>query len=1033
MRPLPGLSGLVRRFVLFPALALAAAAPSVVAQSGTGTIAGRVQNATNGSYLNNARVWIRGTPQQVFTDEFGDFRIAGVAAGAVVVEAGFTGLGTQSRELVVNPGSTTTHLFRLGTPGAGTLDEGAVIELDDFTVAAGRETNAAAIAAQEQRHSASLKNVVSADAFGDVTEGNIGEFMKFIPGVSVDYVAADVRTMSVRGFADNFTSVSVNGARMASSASGAGSRAFEFEQVSINNIARVEVTKSPTPGMPADSLGGAVNMISKNAFERDRAELRYRLYLNANSEEANPFAKSPGPMGRSTFKVLPGFDFDYTLPISDKFGIVVTGLTSNQFNEQHRTQNVWNFAQAGATPTNPYLQQYVFQDGPKNTFRDSVSVKADWRVAEGQVLSASVQSNYYKSQFGNRNITFNVGTNAAATNTLGATPVVLTYDADSVSGATGRGAVTGASSFRDKMGQTNAATLNYRYNRGDLEIEAGLNASKSRTWYRDTGRGHYSDVRTSIPTASATNTNPLALSRIEFDDITGERPGIIRALNRFGGEIDTVNLANYVIDTVRSNPLDASDQFVGGDLAARYKFRTAFPLAVKAGVATRKQTRDIRRYDETWGFRGWNGTTNRDASLALDTDYSGEDTHWGLPPQQWPDPYLLFRHLRDNPGDLAQTPDQARNAERFRRQNSQLLEERVDAWFLQFETRLLENRLNVVGGVRLEDTSTSGRGLLTTGPATTLAEVLANSVERGFRASRGYDDAYPSIHFTYNLTKDLLLRLSYAKTLGRPDFTEILPLSRVNDTDLPFDDGLGTIQPETIIVNNTGLLPWTADGYDLSLEYYLPSGGVISGGAFRKDLQDFWGLRTGPATSAELAELGLDPSYVGFDLRTRINVGDARISGFEFNYQQTLGVFGDWGRILNVFANGTKLDLEGPNAADFAKFIEDSASWGVTWSPKPVVLSLKWNYRGRQNLTAQTGAQYGASAGFREYYAPRTFLDVNAEYRFNRRFTLFTNARNVLNKQQTLERYNADSPAYSRTYRVEEFGVQFSVGVKGTF
>ena len=920
------------RFHLFVTLLAMSAwfPPDMFAQSDTGTITGRVQNATNGSYLNNARVTVQGTSTLVFTDEFGDFRIGGLPAGAVTVEVSYSGLETQTAQITVDPGAVVSRNFRLGAAGTSAAESEDVIELDSFDVAAARETNASAIAVQEQRYSSSLKNVVSADAFGDVTEGNVGEFMKFIPGVSVDYVAADVRTMSVRGFADNFTSVSVNGARMASSASGSGTRSFEFEQVSMNNIARIEVTKSPTPSMPADSLGGAVNLISKNAFERDRAEFKYRFYLSANSEDLNPFGKSPGPMGKSTYKVLPGFDFDYTLPLSDTFGIVVTGLTSNQFNEQHRTQKVWNFAQAGATPTNPYLQQYVFQDGPKNTFRDSLSVKADWRLAGGQVLSASIQSNYYKSQFGNRNITFNVGTNNTATNVLGATPVELTYDADSVSGATGRGSVTGASSFRDKHGQTNAGTLNYRFNRGNLEIEAGLNASKSRTWYRDTGRGHYSDVRTSIPTASTANPDPLALSRIEFDDINGIRPQTLRALNRFGGEIDSVNLASYNLDRVRGNPLDAFDKFVGGDLAAKYEFELSFPFSLQGGVSMRKQTRDIRRYDESWDFVGLNGTTGRNAGFALDTDYSGEDTHWGLPPQQWPDPYLLYRHFRDNPGDLIQSPNLLRDAERFRRQNSQLLEEKISAYFVQFDTRLLENKLNIVGGVRVEKTKDTGQGLLSTGPVSTLAEVLANTVERGYSTSRSFDDAYPSIHFTYNLSNDLLLRLSYAKTLGRADFSEILPLSRVNDTDTEFDDGLGTIAPRTIIVNNTGLQPWTGDGYDLSLEYYFPKGGVLSGGVFRKDLTDFWGDRTGPATADEISTLGLDPAYVGFDLRTKINVGDARITGVEFNYQQPLSAFGEWGNNFNVFANGTKLDLAGPNAADFAKFIEETASWGIT-------------------------------------------------------------------------------------------------------
>ncbi|MGH8016817.1 MAG: hypothetical protein ACREIA_00765 [Opitutaceae bacterium] len=60
-------------------------------------------------------------------------------------------------------------------------------------------------------------------------------------------------------------------------------------------------------------------------------------------------------------------------------------------------------------------------------------------------------------------------------------------------------------------------------------------------------------------------------------------------------------------------------------------------------------------------------------------------------------------------------------------------------------------------------------------------------------------------------------------------------------------------------------------------------------------------------------------------------------------------------------------------------------------------------------------------------------MDVNFEYQFSRRFTLFANARNIFNKPQTLQRYNDTSPGYSRDYQIEEFGVQFALGLKGTF
>jgi iron complex outermembrane receptor protein len=1005
------------------------------AQDATGVVTGRVQNAVNGSALNLARVTVAGTAREVFTNEYGEYRVAGLPAGEVTLNFSYTGLETQSIKVNVVAGQEVAQDVSLASARVTqALRDDQPITLDAFTVTSERETNAANIAANEQRYSANLKNVVSSDAFGDVTEGNVGEFMKFLPGVSVDYVAADVRTMSVRGFADNFTSISMNGARVASASSGASSRSFEFEQVSINNIARVEVSKAPTPSMPADSLGGAVNMISKNAFERKGTEFKYRAYLSLNSEDLDVFKKTPGPMDEKTFKALPGFDFDLTIPFTKNFGVVITGLSSNQFNEQHRTQTVYNHAQAGATPANPYLQQYVFQDGPKNTFRDSLSVKADWKVAPGHVISANWQSNYYLSQFGNRNYNFNVGTSATSTPSGGQ---ALTYSPTSVVGAGGRGTLTGEMSFRDKYGLTNAAILSYRFNGSKWDADANVNWSKSKTWYRDGGRGHFSSVRTSL----------IGVNRLAYEGITVDRPSTIRAYNSAGTELDWTNLANFNITQGRVNPIDAYDQIYGFDASAKRDLDTAFQSAIRAGISIRRQERDIKRWDQTWTYNGLNGSTN--ALAFMDTDYVNQDPHFGLPRVNYVDPYLLWSTWQNNPNMFTQTANQQRDAERFRRNNSQFVEEVVSAAYVQAEGKFLNNRLTVVTGVRFEKTEDEGRGPLVRGnigSTATLAQIQANIVERGLRVDRSYDDYYPSFHATYEITPDLLARFAYAKTLGRPDMISILPSIRVNTslTDSLNDGGQGgDVPPATVIWTNGELKPWTSDGVDFALEYYAPSGGIVTAGMFRKEIKDFWGTNRGTVTQAFIDQFGLEQEALGLTLQTPTNVGDATISGVEFSVSYPLAFIPAVGKNLTAFANGTKLKLEGANEADFDKFIEETASWGVTFSRKPVVVSLKQNYRGRQRLSEQVGTQYNAvlvgvpqepAGGFyREYYAPRIYTDINLEYQFSKRVTAFANARNIFNVRQRLQRYNDLTPEHARTYRIEEFGVQFAVGVKGTW
>jgi len=957
--------------VLFSVSFLPLAAAQVPASgAATGAISGRVVNAATGRYLNNAQVSVEGTNLRAQSNEFGEFRLNGVPPGPQQVRTYYTGLDPLTQTVTVQTGQTAAIAVELTSGGFGTT-----VQLDAFTVAAARELEGPSLAINEQRFASNVKVVMAADAFGDVTEGNVGEFLKYLPGITVDYVAADVRTVSVRGFSDRFTSVSVDGMRTTSSASGSNARVFEFEQVSMNNASRVEVTKVPTPDTPADSLGGSVNLISKNAFERRGAAFNYRAYVSVNNEETNPFEATPGPGREETYKVLPGFDFDWTLPINDRFGLVITGLSSNQYNEQHRWQTLWNYNQAGATPDNPYLQQWQIQDGPKNTFRDSVSLKADWKPGENSVLSLSVQDNYYKAFFANRNLNFNVGTNPAPTPASGSR---LSWGPTFVESATGRATVTQGSSWRHKMGDTKAVNLRYSHNGEVWNASAGLHGAKSKTWYREL------------------------------------------------------------------------------DLIGR-------PVRLKVGGSVREEMRDNRRYNERWTYVGPDGTANSadDSALPfLNTSYLGVDPGYGEPAIQWVNPYLLAEHFAANPDVFrlgTGTNPTGVEAETFRILESEKISEVVTAAFVRLDGKLLDNRLQWVTGVRFEDTRDTGEGpainpdavfernpdgtYVDANPAApgvqrqrrpvagapgSLDELRLTHRERGFRAERDYHGYYPSLHLNYNLTNDFIVRFAYAKTLGRPDYADIIP-------SIDFDLDENPDLPGTITVSNTGLKPWTAQNFDVSLEYYFNRGGVASVGGFLKELDDFWGLSTGPVTPELRDQFGLDDSFDDWTVNTRVNVGQARISGVEFNLVQQLRFLPGLARHFSVSTNGTMLHLEGSNAADFRRFISKTGNISVSWSRAPFTARLTWNYRGKQKNAPQTGNQYGANNGFWEYFDSRFNLDANAEYAFSPRFRLFANARNITNEPQVLERYSLTSARHAGSYRHEDFGIQIALGLKGTF
>jgi outer membrane receptor protein involved in Fe transport len=84
----------------------------------------------------------------------------------------------------------------------------------------------------------------------------------------------EIRYITIRGVDERMTSVTVDGNKMANGASAGTSREFQWELIGSDTIDRVEVTKSPTPDMDADSIAGAVNLVSKSALDRPGRHMR---------------------------------------------------------------------------------------------------------------------------------------------------------------------------------------------------------------------------------------------------------------------------------------------------------------------------------------------------------------------------------------------------------------------------------------------------------------------------------------------------------------------------------------------------------------------------------------------------------------------------------------------------------------------------------------------------------------------------------------------------------------------------------------
>jgi iron complex outermembrane recepter protein len=484
-----------------------------------------------------------------------------------------------------------------------------------------------------------------------------------------------------------------------------------------------------------------------------------------------------------------------------------------------------------------------------------------------------------------------------------------------------------------------------------------------------------------------------------------------------------------------------------------------FPAAVQGGGLHRIHVRDIRRQsiDRTYfGPDGNPATPDSPAPYAMRT-FVNQKENFGFRNMPWVSTVTVWRAYQENPALFGQTPAQVVAQELFRLNNSERLQESVSAGYLQSDVSLFRNRLKVLGGVRFERTVAEGEGVLfdpnavfvrnpdgtfartpagarirrpEAGATGSLQELQVTRQERGFQARRSYDGYYPSLHLTYHIRENLLARAAYAKTYGRPDFSNIIPNATINETDFEGDTPDPTQIPGRITIRNTGLRPWTADNFDLSLEYYTEHGGVFSAGVFRKDIKDFFGDAVRIATEQDLQALALDSRYVGWQLSTRYNLpGGARVSGAEFNLRHSLRPLGGWGRYFSGFVNGTRLELDGAQDAAFGGFIPKSANWGFDFSKKPFAFMAKWNYRGRQRLGRV--AALGPDAF--EYARARTRLDVNLDYQIRPNLFLYVSGQNIFDVPEVLMRYGSETPAYARFTQTLTTGVQWTLGVKGTF
>jgi TonB-dependent receptor len=219
------------------------------AQTGTGVIVGTVSGPAGGA-LANASVSLAGTNLTATTNQQGSYRLSPVPAGDHTIVVTYTSMGTGTATAKVTAGQTVTADVRLSYSEA--------IEVSGSPLMQGQ-----AKALNTQENATNITNVVSSDQMSRFPDINAAEATQRLPAVSLLRDQGEGRYVLVRGTEPRLNSTTVNGERLPSPEG--GGRNVALDTIPADVLEAISVSKTLTPDMDGDSIGGTVDLVTKRA------------------------------------------------------------------------------------------------------------------------------------------------------------------------------------------------------------------------------------------------------------------------------------------------------------------------------------------------------------------------------------------------------------------------------------------------------------------------------------------------------------------------------------------------------------------------------------------------------------------------------------------------------------------------------------------------------------------------------------------------------------------------------------------------
>ena len=968
---------------------------------GTGSVRGRVLNAATGDYVRNAEIRVEGTTIVAYSEDGGNFRLTGVPAGEMTVAVKYTGLQESKVTVAVAPGQVATLDFALKAPS---YDASAADAVEAVTITARRKGQAGAI--MERRAAINAKNVVAADNYGALTMGDVGEFLKSMPGLSLDYTEVDATAVRIGGLDPKYSTFTTDGARMATATSNNNNgRQNSFEQMSITGIESIELNNTLTASMDADAPGGNINLRSKYAFERKRRQIRFQLGGVGTSDSG--FSPAYYPDDKKHPRIFPSAQIGFAdVFLGGRLGIAFNASYNANYVEQDRVQTDWSYLASGRVI--PY--QVMWRPGPKMTHREAANLAVDYKFSDALTFSLRSTYSFYDVEYYNQYTYLIFGTTTTSQTTPDSTPTHIVVNPN---GTATRLHTQYSHRYAGTPSLLVAPKLEYK---GDT-LEATLRGSYSSSefHFRDNSKGFFQRTDDWLTRIGFT------LDRAAEDSTAWT---LTQTAGRPWGDPMSFNRDDDIGNNIRTAESNASGRMYGGYLDLKKKLDVgSLPVTLLAGAGVRKNEWKTNEGSyQQFQYVGPSGDLTQKSPLAVipwTQNYKfqiiGFDAG-NLNAQNWraDNNYAVYDIYKAHPEYFV--ADTVGNLKR-RLDNNKAIKEEIDAAYFEVQTRAGKAKFDL--GVRYENTKTEARvadirpakEVTAAGLSTSTVEGLLYQYHNGTYSQRHgkYDDWFLSGGVKYDFTRKLVGQIAFSQSILRPDYANLGGVVAVDDNNL------------IVTVPNTQLKPEHSTKYYASLQYYLEPSGIIGLSLYRLDIKDM--QVTGITVNPE--DVGYSASdYAGYTFRSAQNApGTSTNNGLTFEYDQQLTFLPGALRGFGLRGSITAIDPDGVRV----NTPKTAANWGVRYSYGAFDIQLTGNWQAKYRTSALSNTPTTANNGIL-YHAPRSLWNISASYKLNKNFELMLAGRNIFNAPDIVY-----SNVRSRVQLYSIYGSMWNVGIKGTF